>query len=122
MDAPAVPPVDRSQLTGVEKLLHDVDVAIQGPLHDLPLSKQWQRALVTRLEEASRCLQVLRLTRAMGRPAAEVAEAAQKLSGAMRAVHAYVLPSRADMGTKATIHIGFGLAQRLAAELATPVR
>ena len=120
MDSPAVPLVNHSLLTGVEKLVHDVDVAIQGPLHDLPLSKPWQRALVSRLEEASRCVQVLRLTRAMGRPGAEVAESAQKLSAAMRAVNAYALPSRADIGTKTTIHIGFGLAQRIAAELAHP--
>jgi len=117
MDSPAVPPLDRSLLTGVEKLLHDIDVAIQGPLLTLPLSKPWQRALVTHLEGASRCVQVLRLTRSLNRSDAVVAEAAKKLDATMKMIHAYALPSRADLGTKATIHIGFGLAQRLASEL-----
>jgi hypothetical protein len=111
---PNVPPTH-----GATKLIADLDSLMQAVLKSLASSKPWQRQLLTHLSQADGRMQVLRMTIAMGRDQEEIAEAARQLQAALRAADAYIRPGRADMGTKASIHLAFGLGQQLAAAVVT---
>lgn len=97
------------------KLIRELDGILRLILRDMPTSKPWQRQLLTRLTEADRCVQVLRMTICMLRPYEEVREAAERLLIPLRAAHVYVSAGRADIGTKTTIWIVMNCAQRLVA-------
>jgi hypothetical protein len=101
------------------KAISDLDSLVQALLSSVPESKPWQRQLRFHLSQADRLVQVLRLTIAMQRDKAEIAEAAEALMTAIRTAHVYVNGGRADIGTKAALQLGFGLAQTVRAALAT---
>jgi len=95
------------------KLAADLAELVQAIFTALPPSKPWQRRLLQQLAEADRLVQVLRLTVAMDRAPAEVAEAAGQLAAVLRAADRYVAVGRADLGTKAAVRLATDLAQRI---------
>jgi len=96
-----------------EKAIGDLDSLIQALLSSVPLAKPWQRQLRAELSRADRLIQVLRMTIALNRGAAEQAQATDGVLVAMRTAHSYILGGRADGGTKMAVQLGFSLAQRL---------
>ena len=99
------------------KLVADLAELVQAIFTALPQSKPWQRRLLQQLAEADRLVQVLRLTVAMDRAPAEVAEAAGQLAAVLRAADRYVAVGRADLGTKAAVRLATDLAQRIVVAL-----
>lgn len=102
----------------IAKLIIDLDAVVQSMLKTMPMSKPWQRQLLTHLAEADRRLQVLRMTIAMDRDREEVLEAVARVHGTLRAASIYVLGGRADMLTKTAVHIAFELGRKLSAMFA----
>lgn len=100
------------------KALKDLDALVQGLLSTLPLSKPWQRLLVTHLEEASRRLQVPRLTTSLDRGNAEIVEEATLLLKSLRRADAHVASGRADQGTHSAVCLAVELALCLNRRLA----
>ena len=78
------------------KLINDLDGAIRAVRRLVPPAKPWQRALLAKVADADRRMQVLRMMEAMDKSDGMIAEATVDLASACRAVALAVQGSRAD--------------------------
>lgn len=99
------------------KVIADLDSLVEAMLSALPLQKPWQRQLAQHLNEASRLIQILRLTVSLQRPKTEIDVSAAEVLRTMRSCNAYVSSSRADEGTRSAVRLAFELARRVDALL-----
>lgn len=109
----SIPGADRAP--EIAKLIIDLDAVVQSMLKTMPISKPWQRQLLTHLADADRCLQVLRMMIAMDRGQEEMLDAVARVHGTLRSANLYVLGGRADIGTKTAVHVAFELGRKLSA-------
>lgn len=117
MDAGESTTARQHALDAASRLVTDLAELVQAIFTALPPSKPWQRRLLQQLAEADRLVQVLRLTVAMDRAHAEVAEAAGQLAAALRAADRYIAVGRADLVTKAAVRLAADLGQRIVVAL-----
>ncbi len=88
--------IDDDLARRIVKLIKDLDVWIRSLRGSLHGKKPWERALIGLLEDADRCMQILRMTEAMQKPDLVIAEAAIDLAGACRRMELAIQGSRAD--------------------------
>ena len=96
MHAPLQPEISDAKAVRMVKLIRDLDSAIRGLRRLVPASKPWQRALLAKLDDADRQMQVLRMMEAMEKSDVLIAEATVQLGSSCRRVALAVQGSRAD--------------------------
>lgn len=100
------------------KAIQDLDLIVRSVRTTLALSKPWQRQLRVSLDEASRHLDILRLTISLERGDEEIADAAGALLTGLRKTHAYISSGRADERTRGAMRLAFELAQKVERSIA----
>ncbi|CAM3851044.1 hypothetical protein ROSA5918_11045 [Roseateles saccharophilus] len=112
------PPPDAGRGPEIARLITDLDAVLQAMLKAMPMSKPWQRQVLTHLAEVDKHVQVLRMTIAMHRGREEMLEAVARVQTNLRAANLYVLGGRADIDTKTAVYIAFELGRKLGAAFA----
>lgn len=95
------------------KALRDLDSLVQALQNLLPAAKPWQRQLRVHLVEVDRCIQVLRLTGSLERPAAELVEARDLLVQSVRSAHLSLNGCRADEQSRSAMKLALALALKV---------
>ena len=101
--------------TRIVKLIRDLDEWIRSLRGCIRGKQPWERALIGLLADADRCMQILRMTEALGKPDQMIAEAAIELAGACRRMELAIRGSRADAFVRSSVQgagrVGTSLAQ-----------
>ena len=107
--------IDDDVARRIVKLIKDLDVWIRSLRGILRGKKPWERALMGLLEDADRCMQILRMTEAMQKPDPVIAAAAIDLAGACRRMELAIKGSRADSFVRSSVRgageVGTALSQ-----------
>lgn len=104
---------DDEVATRIVKLIKDLDEWIRSMRGSLRGKKPWERALLGLLDDADRCMQILRMTEAMQKPDVVIAEAAIDLAAACRRMDLAIQGSRAESFVRSHVHGAGALATTL---------
>ena len=95
--------VDDQIATRIVKLIGDLDAWIRALRGIVTGKMPWERALIGLLEDADRCIQILRMTAAMQKSDVMITQAAVDLAVACRRMELAVQGSRADSFVRSSV-------------------
>jgi len=109
----AGPTLNYDHAAAAAKAIADLDDILHGTMSALPRSVTWQRQLIAQLDDASKHLQILRLTISLERSGDESKGASQDLLRQLRHALAQVTGSRADQATRGAVVLATKLAEKV---------
>lgn len=109
----AAPTLSQGYAAAAAKAIADLDHVLNGTMSALTRSVIWQRQLIAQLEDASKHLQILRLTISLERSGDELKGASQDLLRQLRHAFAQVMGSRADQETRRAVGLATKLAEKV---------
>jgi len=104
---------DSLQPVGQSKLLDDLQLLLDSLTHPGLGAKPWAVQLRSGVQQALVQVQILRMSKSMGRPQEEALAAAQVIHVCMRHASVLIAKSRSDELTRTSVRFALALAKRL---------